>query len=94
IITIDNADSFFEDLEGKLSAQAELQRENPLSIELMVTSAKKYLGKPEFRIQLDELIGNEAARLAKAIKEKEFEPSGAWSPERYAQTVARYEALT
>jgi SIR2-like domain len=94
IITIESADSFFEDLEGKLSAQAELQRENPLSIELMVTSAKKYLGKPEFRIQLDKLIGNEAERLAKAIKEKEFEPSGAWSPERYAQTVARYEAVT
>jgi SIR2-like domain len=94
IVSIDGADSFFENLEGKLSAQAVLQRENPLSVELMVTSVKKYLGRPEFRIQLDELIGNEAARVAKAPSDKDFEPSGAWSPERYAQTVARYEALT
>ncbi|MCC8940231.1 hypothetical protein H8A99_28155 [Bradyrhizobium sp. Arg68] len=94
IITIESADSFFDDLEGKLSAQAELQRENPLSIGLMVASAKKYLGRPEFRIQLDELIGNQASRLAKALKEKEFDPSGGWSPQRYAQTVARYEALS
>ena len=65
LIKIDNADDFFEGLERKVSAQTDLQRQNPLSVELMVASTKKFLGRPEYRIQLDELIGNEASRIEK-----------------------------
>jgi hypothetical protein len=56
VIAIEGADPFFNRLEGLVSAQAEALRPNPRSAELMVASAKKFLAKPEFRIQLDELI--------------------------------------
>ena len=77
-ISIDGADSFFEKLEEMVSVQADLQRPNPRSTELLVGSTKKYLGRPEFRIQLDELIGGKVRHIAKAMKAKEFDANGAW----------------
>jgi hypothetical protein len=92
-IPIEGADSFFEKLEEMVSVQADLQRPNPRSTELLVGSTKKYLGRPEFRIQLDELIGGEVRHIAKAMQAREFDPSGPWSADRYINAVARYEAL-
>src|SRR3546814_1598836 len=42
------------------------QRQNPLSVELLVSSAKRYLAKPEYRIQLDELFAQETDRLLRS----------------------------
>jgi hypothetical protein len=92
-IAIDGADPFFEDLERKVSLQADLQRQNPRSIELLVASTKKYLNRPENRIQLDELIGGEIRHVAKTIQDEDFDVGGAWSVERFSKTIARYESL-
>jgi SIR2-like domain len=92
-IPIASADSFFEKLEEMVSVQADLQRTNPRSTELLVSSTKKYLGRPEFRIQLDELIGGELRHIAKSMEAKEFDANGGWSTDRYVNLVARYEAL-
>jgi len=57
VIAIETADAFFSNLERMVSVQVEMQRPNPRSTELLVSSTKKYLSKPEFRIQLNEIIG-------------------------------------
>jgi hypothetical protein len=72
---------------GRSLLQADLQRPNPRSIELLVGSTKKYLGRPEFRIQLNELLGGEVRHIAKALQSREFDPTGAWSADRYINAV-------
>lgn len=94
VIAIEGADPFFDRLEGLVSAQAEALRPNPRSAELMVASAKKFLAKPEFRIQLDELIGGELRRIDQEIVSGSFQPAGAWSNDFFVSAVARYEAQT
>ncbi|MEJ1938845.1 SIR2 family protein, partial [Nostoc sp. NIES-2111] len=72
VIGIDSADKFFETLARLVSGQADAKKQNPRSIELMVTSTKRYLAKPEFRIQLDELIGDEARKLDRLLRTPDF----------------------
>lgn len=74
VITIEGADPFFERLESLLSAQADAQRPNPRSVELLVASAKKFLARPEFRIQLDQLIGGELRQIDNFIVSGGFQP--------------------
>lgn len=93
IAPIDGADTFFEKLERMVSAQNELQQPNPRSTALLVASAKKYLGRSEFRIQLGDLIGGEVQHITEATHGDEFGVSGAWSDEKFVARVARYEAL-
>jgi hypothetical protein len=92
VIVVEGADAFFERLESLVSAQAEAQRPNPRSVELMVTSAKKFLAHAEFRIQLDEMIGGELRRIDHDIVTSQ--PVGAWSNNLFISAVARYEAQT
>jgi SIR2-like domain len=94
VITIEGADAFFEKLESLVSAQADAQRPNPRSVELMVASAKKFLARPEFRIQLDELIGGELRRIDQEVTASVTHPGGAWSNNYFVSAVARYEAQT
>jgi hypothetical protein len=93
LITIEGADPFFERLESLVSAQADAQRPNPRSVELLVASAKKFLARPEFRIQLDELIGGELRRIDHETLTA-TQPTGAWSNDFFISAVARYEAQT
>lgn len=69
------------------------QRQNPLSIELLVNSTKRYLAKPEHRIQLDELLSQEAERLMTQFDGGQFAPHGQWDQEEFRSRVRRYEAL-
>jgi hypothetical protein len=92
-IAIEGADAFFERLEALVSVQADAQRPNPRSVELMVASAKKFLARSEFRIQLDELIGGELRRIDHETLTAS-QPAGAWSNNFFISAVARYEAQT
>jgi hypothetical protein len=94
VIAIEGADAFFERLEALVSVQADAQRPNPRSVELMVASAKRFLARPEFRIQLDELIGGELRRIDQEVTASVTHPGGAWSNDYFVSAVARYEAQT
>ncbi|MDR3571894.1 MAG: SIR2 family protein [Candidatus Pacebacteria bacterium] len=95
IIRIDDADTFFERLERMVSAQTELQRANPQSTEILVVSAKKYLSRSEYRIQLDELIGDELRKVQDAMLTPDFgvAASNTGFNEAVVKLVARYEVL-
>jgi len=69
MIPISDADSFFEELERKVEIQSELQRPNPRSVEILVASIKKYLPRPEHRIQLADLVRNEVGNVRKQISD-------------------------
>src|SRR3546814_3574175 len=70
------------------------QRQNPLSVELLVSSAKRYLAKPEYRIQLDELFAQETDRLLDKLDADAFSTHGGWSQVNFRSRVQSYESQT
>lgn len=92
-IPISGADEFFQTLQQRVETLNQSQRQNPLSIELLVNSTKRYLAKPEHRIQLDELLSQEAERLMTQLDGGQFAPHGQWDQEEFRSRVLRYEAL-
>jgi len=92
-IPISGADEFFQTLQQRVETLEQSQRQNPLSVELLVNSTKRYLAKPEHRIQLDELFSQEAERLITQLDGSQFAPHGQWNQEEFRSRVRRYEAL-
>lgn len=92
-IAIEDADSFFEGLQSKVEVQAALQRPNPLSVDLLVAAAKRYLARAEHRIQLADLIAGEVQRADELMGRPEFDTQTPYSPEEFRRRVARVEAI-
>jgi hypothetical protein len=90
IIAIESADSFFEQIEKLVSNQAVVNKPNPRSVELMIATAKRLQARPEHRIELDDLIGDEVRGISRAL---EGPDGGIDSNERIAETIERYEGL-
>jgi len=93
-IPISSADDFFRTLQQRVETLEQSQRQNPLSVEILVNSAKRYLANPEYRIQLDELFSQETERLLTRLDDEQFAPHGQWSQEGFRSRVQRYESLT
>ncbi|WP_430471484.1 SIR2 family protein [Thalassospira lucentensis] len=93
-ISISDADEFFLSFQQRVETLEQSQRHNPLSIELLVSSAKRYLAKPEHRIQLDELFAQEFERLLTQFDDDQFSPQGPWGQDEFRARVQRYEVFT
>jgi len=89
IIQIESADKFFGALQHTIEILDQYQRQNPLSVELLVSSTKRYLAKLEHRIQLEELFAQETERLFAKIDESNLveEPN-------FCTRVQLYESMT
>lgn len=59
-----DADNFFDGLNVKLETIQQSRQPNPLGAELTIAMAKRFIAKPEHRIQLDDLV---AAQTHQAI---------------------------
>ena len=93
-VTITNADEFLGEIHNRIQTLAQTHRQNPQSIDLLVNSTKRYLAKPEYRIQLDELIKSEANSLVEKLNSANLTAQGNWSPEEFRRRVAIYEAAS
>lgn len=93
-IPINSADEFFQTLQQRVETLEQSQRQNPLSVELLVSSAKRYMAKPEHRIQLDELFAQETDRLLDQLDGDTFSAQGPWSQESFRARVRQYESVT
>ena len=94
VIAIADADSFFAGLRQRVEALEQSRRQNPLSIDLLVNSTKRFLAKPEYRIQLDDLFSEEFGRLIERLDAPEFSSQGEWSPDEFRTRIVAYEAAT
>lgn len=94
VVSIAGADEFFQALQQRVETLELSQRQNPFSIEAMVASVKRYVAKPEHRVQLDELISQEAQRLMGQIGSAQFGPHAQVSQQEIRTRVARYESQT
>lgn len=93
-ITAPDADRFFTDLGQRVTTLEKTHRQNPVGIELLLSTAKRYLSHPENRIQLDALLSGELERLYGFLDDPAFEPSGAVTLESFRARISRYEAST
>lgn len=71
-VPIKDADSFFTSLQQQVQSLEEFSRPHPLSTEAAVASLKRYLTKPEYRIQLADLVSDEVERVIAAISTQKF----------------------
>ena len=94
LMQIPDADSFFSSLAQRVQTLEATHRQNPLGIDLLVNSTKRYLSKPEYRIQLDELFAGETERLIEQIDTPAFTGQGGWDQEEFRNRIALYEAAT
>ena len=94
VISIAEADAFFPALLQRVETLQQTHRQNPLSIELLVNSAKRFLGKPEYRIQLEELFAEETNRVLGKVESPEFGVQGPWDQGAFRSRIERYEAIT
>jgi NAD-dependent SIR2 family protein deacetylase len=93
VISIADADGFFTSLLRRVQSLEQSQRQNPLSTDLLVRSAKRYLAKPEFRIQLDELFTQETDRLSQLLDANEFDPGKPWDENDFQARVRKCESV-
>lgn len=91
-VTISDADSFFAALRERVDALEVTRRQDPTSVELLVNTTKRYLGKPEYRIKLDELFSRETERLLATLESPDFSASRGWDTSDFRTRVSRYEA--
>ena len=93
-VEISDADSFFTALRESVRTLEQTHRENPLGVELLVNSTKRYVAKAEYRIQLEELVTGEAERVLKEVDPSVFTAADPWHPDLFRSRMAGYEAAT
>ena len=94
ILQITDADNFLPSLWQRVQTLEQSHRQSPLSIDLLVNSAKRYLSGPQYRIQLDELVTEEAERLVDTLDSEAFTPQGAWDQAEFRKRVVAYESAS
>lgn len=67
LIKIKSADAFFGELRDKVQTIEQARKINPASIDLLIASAKRFLTKAEFRIQLEDLVSREFEELVRKL---------------------------
>jgi hypothetical protein len=72
VINIDGADEFFVSLQAKVESIEDFSKPHPLSREIAVASAKRFLRTSEHRIQLSDLVDGLAKNLVQQISTGEF----------------------
>jgi hypothetical protein len=81
-------------LRQRVETLEQSQRQNPLSIELLIGSAKRFLPKPEHRIQLEELLTQETDRVLAQLDAADFAPPAQWDQTAFRAHARKYEAVT
>jgi hypothetical protein len=94
--SIANADSFFAKLFELVTSIETLQRPNPLSVEAVLASAKRYVAEDRSRVQLHDLVAQELRETVRILKGPGFELAGQGfgSPQWSRDRINNYEAAT
>ncbi len=94
VVKISDADAFFSTLRQRVATIEQYRRQNPQSIDALVGSAKRFLTKGEFRIQLDDLVAKETERLIEKLDAANLSPQGPWEQDEFRSRVKFYEGAT
>ena len=94
LVRIDDAGSFLSSIRDHVETLSQTSGRNPQSVELLVNSTKRFLSKPEHRIQLDELMTSEAQSLLKSLDVDSFTSQSPWNTSDFRRRVQKYDAAT
>ncbi|MGL4230497.1 MAG: SIR2 family protein [Casimicrobium sp.] len=94
VISGSDANALFSGLQKQVEVLLITQKRSPQNIDLLVDSAKLYLSKPEFRIQLDDLVSGELTRLLEQLSQPRFSPDAPISNARFTERAGAYEGIT
>ena len=92
LVPIDDADAFFSGVRDRVKTLALSHQQNPGSIDLLVNGTKRFLAKPEYRIQLDELFTSEARSLLNRLEAAESSGQATLNAEEFRRRVAICDA--
>ena len=67
-VPIGDADEFFGRLRDRVQTLVRTRRRDPRSVELLVNVAKRFVGKAEYRVELDTLIESEVETLIARLR--------------------------
>jgi hypothetical protein len=88
-IKVTSSDSFFTDLNERLEALETFDSPHPLSVDLAVQMAKKYIAEDRYRVQLYDLVMSEAEQAISSFKVIPTSPR--ITSELYLQRIKHYE---
>ena len=92
LVPIVDADEFFGKLRDRVRTLVRTRRQEPRSVELLVNGAKRFAGKRECRVELDDLLETEVETLLNRLR-SQMPPAGP-DAERVRQRTAFYESVT
>ena len=94
LVSIEDADTFFQSVQQSVESIVEFSRPHPLSTEAAVASLKRYISEPKYRIQLSDLVDKTVDRVVEATSGEAFTVQG--GPELTSESattrVRSYEA--
>ena len=92
LLKISDSDSLFEGLQQKIETLGSMSRENPRSVDLLVASTKRFVSRPEYRIQLHDLLDEEVRRLKGLLEDPRLGVDGPWDETAFRVKVSLYES--
>jgi SIR2-like protein len=93
LVSIEDADRFFSRLRERITSLSQSQQKDPSSIELLISTTKRYVGKQEHQIQLHDLLEQETTKLLELSNSDSFSPSAAWNIDNFGLRLRQYESM-
>ncbi len=93
LVTISDADSFFVELEERVTSIQAVGERHPLETRAAVETLKRYLAEDRHRIPLRELVQEATEVLASHLTVEEFPPGDDYSEENLKGRTQRLDAL-
>jgi len=90
-ISISGADGFYAELADKIETLVQLNQPPPATVDLVVARAKRYLARPEHRIELVDLVQAELDKLRTACLADSFAGSATFDQALFRTIIQRYE---
>ena len=94
MIHINDADSFFQEIQQQVESIEEFSRPHPLSSEAATTSLKRYVSDDQYQVQLMDLVDNTTEGVVEAIAGGGFPTNDTAAPDAASITarMRNYEA--
>lgn len=94
VIPIEEADRFFSDVAQRVATLQQADAPDPVSTQFLIGSAKRFVVRPEFRVQLEDLVLGQVQRVCSLIAESAKVNPGNWDPTVFRHQAERYEQAT
>lgn len=93
VVEIAGADGFFSEVAERVEALARSSQASPVTTDMLVARVKRYVARPEHRIELEDLIRSELETATAKIDAYEAVPKKDWTrPEAMRERALAFEA--